>query len=130
MSKSTIEELYEKEKVSNPSPWDGVTERRKDWNDVVLDLLRENNKQLRELQNSHNAQVILLNNHMSDFLEAFPNKDPGSHREYHEAVMKNLERKEKLQNAIIEKSLAGLVWAIISGIGIAILHYVQQHFKA
>lgn len=62
-------------------------------------------------------------------VEGYPNDDPKTHREYHEKVMRALERKEKFRDAVIEKTFAGLVWSMLIGVGAALWQYVKDHLK-
>jgi len=48
--------------------------------------------------------------------------------EYTSLCMAREARKERLYQAIVEKSLAGLVYATIIGIGAAIVAYVKAHW--
>lgn len=59
-----------------------------------------------------------------------PNSDFVGHRIYHECVISAARRREVLQNAIIEKTLTGLLWLMLSAAGIAIWQYIKTHLKA
>jgi hypothetical protein len=48
-------------------------------------------------------------------------------REYLRLAVRRAARREKLQQAIIEKSLAGLIWAAVIFIGIVFYEYLQNH---
>jgi len=59
-----------------------------------------------------------------------PNSDFVGHRIYHECVIAAARRKEALQNAIIEKTLTGLLWLALSAAGIAIWQYLKTQIKS
>jgi hypothetical protein len=56
--------------------------------------------------------------------KGFANDDPDGHRRHHELLIEREAQRVKLRNAIIEKTLSGLVWMFLCWIGIAI----WQHF--
>ncbi len=60
-----------------------------------------------------------------DFANAFPGGDAAGHRAYHEMVKEDLAERKRMRKAITEKSVAGLIWAIIVWIGAAIWHEVK-----
>jgi len=49
--------------------------------------------------------------------------------EWVRAAIKREAKKDKLYDAVIEKSLGGLVWAFLVALGSAILMYVKDHLK-
>jgi hypothetical protein len=56
--------------------------------------------------------------------------DPEAHEAHHKYLTVLLEReakRSKLWDAVIEKSLAALVWALIAGFGVAALDYLRNH---
>lgn len=53
---------------------------------------------------------------------------PEDERKWVQLAMKREARREALHNAIIEKSLTGLVWAAIVGFGYILLEYLK-HWK-
>lgn len=57
---------------------------------------------------------------------AFPGGDGESHRRYHELVIKREERKEKLHQAIIEKTLTSLIWALLVSLALAVWNSLKQ----
>lgn len=54
-----------------------------------------------------------------------PDGDMDSHRRYHELLIRRAERSERLQQAIIEKTLASLVWGALAGAGYMALNYLK-----
>ncbi len=63
---------------------------------------------------------------IESFKEAFPGGDPQGHRSYHDLLIKRAERWEKVQQAIIEKSLTALLWGVFVFIGTAVVEAVRQ----
>ena len=61
-------------------------------------------------------------------LTAFPNGDIDGHRFYHDALIKKIAAREKLAEAIKEKTIISLIWMGLSALGIAIWHEVQRRF--
>jgi hypothetical protein len=57
------------------------------------------------------------------WLEAFPGGDAAGHRRFHEAIIENTAAKKRLAQAVMEKTIAGLVWAAMFGIGLACWKY-------
>lgn len=68
--------------------------------------------------------------HLSETLErAFPDGDIEGHRRYHEAIIEDLETRKRLVQAIKEKTISGLVWAMIVGVSLALFHEIQRIIK-
>lgn len=60
------------------------------------------------------------------FADAFPGGDHVGHCRYHELMIDDIDGRKKLRDAVMEKTVAGLVWAIIVGIAIACWHYLNS----
>mgnify|MGYP006272881021 CR=1 FL=1 len=143
--------LHNPDDHHTPAPvpdWDGVERRLHHAHDrraadpisgdsrsiqVLAGLLHNLDFHLRELRQSHDANVLLLHEHMADeaamvnrLLKAFPGDDPVRHRLQHDAELSFFERKKRVQDAIIEKSLAGLAWMALVGIGTAVWFYIKS----
>ena len=56
-------------------------------------------------------------------LDVFPAADAEGHRPYHEMMMEAERDRKKLITAVKEKTVAGLVWAVMLGLGIAYWKY-------
>lgn len=54
--------------------------------------------------------------------KAFPAGDIDGHRRYHEVMIEEIESRKRLTQAILEKTISGLLWSLVVGIGIAIWH--------
>lgn len=57
-------------------------------------------------------------------LDAFPGGDTEGHRHYHEMMMEADRDRKKLIAAVKEKTVAGLVWALMIGLGLACWKYL------
>lgn len=51
---------------------------------------------------------------------AFPGGDPDEHRRYHDEVIAWMRERRELWRAVKEKTLSGLFWALLVGIGTAL----------
>lgn len=60
------------------------------------------------------------------FAEAFPGGDHVGHCRYHALMIEEIDAKKRLRQAVIEKSIAGLVWSTMIFIGIAAWSYVKS----
>lgn len=55
------------------------------------------------------------------------NMPPPEEREYLRLAVRRAARREELQRAIIDKSLAGLVWAGLALLGVIMYEYIVSH---
>lgn len=83
---------------------------------AVLDILASQNEQLERLEKLCNR-----------FVDAIPGDDPEGHRRYHELVIQREEDRAAIRKAVIEKSLAALVWSALVALGSSIWLYIQHH---
>ena len=60
------------------------------------------------------------------FEKAFPAGDFEGHRRYHEVMIQILDEKRKLRMAIQEKTIGGLVWSALFGLGLLLWHELQR----
>lgn len=63
------------------------------------------------------------------FAEAFPGGDHVGHCRYHRLMIEDIESRKKLRQAILEKTLSGLLWSVIAGGGIVLWYAVLKFFK-
>lgn len=56
---------------------------------------------------------------------AFPGGDPEEHRRYHDEVISFIRERRELWKAIREKSITGLVWAAMVGLGAALWQFIK-----
>ncbi|HEX5130243.1 MAG TPA: hypothetical protein VFV90_10880 [Usitatibacter sp.] len=52
------------------------------------------------------------------FAEAFPGGDHVGHCRYHELMIEDIAARKRLRQAVVEKTIGGLVWAMIVGFAI------------
>jgi hypothetical protein len=64
------------------------------------------------------------------FAEAFPGGDHVGHCRYHTLMIEEIEGRKRLRQAVMEKTVAGLVWSAMLGIGIAAWQYIKTMLKA
>lgn len=63
------------------------------------------------------------------FAEAFPGGDHIGHCRYHTLMIEEIEAKKKLRQAVMEKTIAGLVWGALVGLGIVVWQYLKSMAK-
>lgn len=63
------------------------------------------------------------------FAEAFPGGDHIGHCRYHTLMIEEIEAKKKLRQAVMEKTIAGLVWGALVGLGIVVWQYLKSMMK-
>jgi hypothetical protein len=63
------------------------------------------------------------------FAEAFPGGDHVGHCRYHQLMIEGIDAKKRLREAIIQKTIAGLVWGAMIGLGLAVWQYVKALLK-
>lgn len=63
------------------------------------------------------------------FAEAFPGGDHMGHCRYHTLMIERTEEIRRLRNAVIEKTIAGLVWAGVLALGLAIWQWVRTNLR-
>jgi len=92
----------------------------------VLEQIRDGQERtcvkIKELEKSIGAT---LQEHIKT---AFAGADPDGHRRAHEAMIQLLEEKRRLRVAIQEKTMSGLIWALLIWLGLQALASVKQAF--
>ena len=63
------------------------------------------------------------------FAEAFPGGDHVGHCRYHEIMIEQIEERRRLRRAVMEKSIAGLVWGGIIFLALAAWQYVKTNVR-
>ena len=61
--------------------------------------------------------------------DAVPNGDHVGHSRYHQLMIDDIEARKKLRQAVLEKTVAGLVWAVIVFAGVMALSYIKGFIK-
>lgn len=64
------------------------------------------------------------------FKAAFPNEDHISHCRYHQLMIEEIEGRKRLRQAVLEKSVISLVWALVLVVGAAMWTYLIALVKA
>jgi hypothetical protein len=63
------------------------------------------------------------------FAEAFPGGDHVGHCRYHQLMIEGIDAKKRLREAILQKTIAGLVWGAMIGLGLAVWQYIKSLLK-
>ena len=95
----------------------------------VTERIAENNDLLRGIGAALEKHVEEEHEMLKKFLGAFPEEDTRAHRDAHQAWIERERKRAALRDAIIEKSLASLVWMGLVALGIAVWHYLGDHFR-
>ena len=93
-------------------------------NPAVVSVL----KQIDEHQVETNQRLGSLEKKLDSVVIAFPNGDFEGHRRYHETMIEILTERRRLRMAIQEKTISGLIWASLVGIGVAVAHEIHSIF--
>lgn len=64
------------------------------------------------------------------FAEAFPGGDHVGHCRYHTLMIEDIDAKKRLRQAIVEKTISGLVWAAIVGIAVVLWYGGIAYLKS
>ena len=111
------------------------------WQDQVKDLngsallqlvteIRDGQKDMAKRMDSIEKDQEKTLADVEKICRAFPGGDIESHKRYHEVQMEMLEEKRRLRRAIMEKTIAGLVWsAIIAGFMLG-MNYLKLWIKS
>ena len=87
---------------------------------AIVKLMIEQGKVQKEMQQALITHIESEESAIKKFMEAFPSGDLEGHKRYHEALIKAAEAKSKIWQAVITKSLEGLVWACLVWIGYSV----------
>ena len=71
-----------------------------------------------------NSKLDGLGKKIDSIFGAFPHGDFEGHRRYHETMIEMLIERRRLRQAIQEKTISGLIWAALVGVGIAVWHQI------
>jgi hypothetical protein len=63
------------------------------------------------------------------FAEAFHGGDHVGHCRYHALMIESIEWRKRMWRAVMEKTIAGLVWGAMIFLGYAVLNYLKGLFK-
>lgn len=73
-------------------------------------------------------RVTELEKDVDKLKQAFIEEDYDGHRRAHKALIEDVEARKRLASAIREKTISGLVWAAIVGLGMLLWHGVKARF--
>lgn len=79
-------------------------------------------KQIDEHATQTNARLSSMEDKLDKLSTAFPGQDFDGHKRYHETIIEMLAERRRLRQAIQEKTISGLVWMMIVGVGLAVWH--------
>lgn len=91
-------------------------------NPAVVTVLRSIDKH----QIETNEKLDSMGKKIDTVIAAFPNGDFEGHRRYHETMIEMLTERRRLRQAIQEKTISGLIWAGLVGIGVAVWHEIAS----
>lgn len=63
------------------------------------------------------------------FADAFPGGDHVGHCRYHTLMIKQIEAKDALRQAVLAKTIGGLLWGVMFGLAVAVWHYLKSQVK-
>lgn len=63
------------------------------------------------------------------FAEAFPGGDHVGHCRYHALMIEDIDSRKRLRQAVIEKTISGLVWALVVAAGIAVWTWFKAQVR-
>lgn len=63
------------------------------------------------------------------FADAFPGGDHIGHCRYHTLMIEDIDSRKRLRQAVIEKTISGLVWGAVVAIGIALWTWVKTQVR-
>ena len=64
------------------------------------------------------------------FAEAFPGGDHVGHCRYHQLMIEDIDSRKRLRQAVMEKTISGLVWAIVVAAGIALWTWFKAQVRS
>lgn len=96
---------------------------------AAIAKLLDDEKKVSQTLNALTGAIENMNITVKNLEKAFPNGDTDGHRRTHEAMIEDMAERKRLRIAIQEKTIAGLIWFMIVGIGYAIFHEVVRIVK-
>lgn len=122
--------MVEQESVAmtkeNTLPQGGLTSDDGIKIEKVLARMVEQQELLLARQDDFDHSMSTLKLQITGLTAAFPNGDSDSHRRYHEAVMEDVTARKRLTQAILEKTVSGLLWSFVLAIGYAIWNELKR----
>ncbi len=75
---------------------------------------------------STNNRLGSIETKIDNVCKAFPEGDFEGHRRYHATMIEMLNERRRLRTTIQEKTIGGLVWLAIMGVGAAVWHEIAR----
>lgn len=63
------------------------------------------------------------------FAEAFPGGDHVGHCRYHTLMIEDIDARKKLRQAVMEKTISGLVWAGVVAVGLSLWAWAKAQVR-
>lgn len=95
----------------------------------LLTGILDEQKKMTDKLDLHDIQLASHSERLSDLATAFPNTDTEGHRRYHQTMIEILEERRRLRVAVQEKTISGLLWAVLVFLGLAAWQYVKIHLE-
>lgn len=121
--------MVEMENVVRESTEKVVIDESAIGNIAVVRALRQMDKHQLETVEKIDSLGKDINKKLDIISSAFPSSDFEGHRRYHETVIELLAERRRLRIAIQEKTISGLIWVGIVGMGTAVWHGVVSYIK-
>lgn len=112
-------EPFSQSKFLDTNGWSGAERRARvphidDANPIVRKIEDYIDSRLTQNAEAHQSCFSGKFDELTNLIQSgVPDGDMESHRRYHELLIRQAERRDKLQQALIEKTFAGLVWALV-----------------
>ena len=96
---------------------------------IITDIRNGQNEIIEQLEDM-NKRHVKAEEALAQLNKAFPAGDIEGHKRYHETMIIMLEERRRLRQAVQEKTISGLVWAGIVGVGMLVWHELQNIVNA
>lgn len=93
----------------------------------ILTVQKQTLSEIAEIKTNMGQMTSAVSADVERVLRAFPSEDTDGHRRFHETMIESLEERRRLRRAIQEKTIAGLLWAALVGLGLAVWDYVKHN---
>ena len=92
-------------------------------NPVMVQVLNQIDKHALET----NSRLSSIESKVDMVAAAFPGGDFEGHKRYHQALIQTLEEKRAFYRSLKEKTLLGILWALVVWLGMAIWHELANN---
>jgi len=96
----------------------------------IITEIRNGQKEIIDQLDEMNTRHTKAEEALAQLNKAFPAGDIEGHKRYHETMIIMLEERRRLRQAVQEKTISGLVWAGIVGVGMLVWHELQNIVNA